>query len=82
VIIRKEHILRVFEKMMQRRIFWSKRNKIIGGWRRLPSEELHNLYFSLNNYSDQIKEGEMDRACCTHGEKMMGSQEKKVTVKN
>jgi hypothetical protein len=30
-----------------RRIFGSKRDEIIGGWRKLHNEELHNLYSSL-----------------------------------
>jgi hypothetical protein len=29
-----------------RRIFEPKRDEIIGGWRKLHNEELHNLYFS------------------------------------
>jgi hypothetical protein len=29
-----------------RRIFESKRDEVIGGWRNLHNEELHNLYFS------------------------------------
>jgi hypothetical protein len=31
-----------------RRIFRPKRDKIIGEWRKLHSEELHNFYSSLN----------------------------------
>jgi hypothetical protein len=31
-----------------RRIFGSKRDEIIGGWRKLLNEELHNLYSSPN----------------------------------
>jgi hypothetical protein len=31
-----------------RRIFGSKRNEVVGGWRRLHSDELHNLYVSPN----------------------------------
>jgi hypothetical protein len=31
-----------------RRIFGPKRDEIIGGWRKLRIEELHNLYSSLN----------------------------------
>jgi hypothetical protein len=29
-----------------RRIFGPKRNEVIGGWRKLHNEELHNLYSS------------------------------------
>jgi hypothetical protein len=31
-----------------RRIFGSKREEVVGGWRRLHNEELHNLYASSN----------------------------------
>jgi hypothetical protein len=31
-----------------RRIFGPKREEIIGGWRRVHNEELHNFYFSPN----------------------------------
>jgi hypothetical protein len=37
---------------------------VTGGWRKLHNEELHNLYFFAKyNYNDQVKEGEMGRAC-------------------
>jgi hypothetical protein len=38
----------VFENRMLRRIFGPKREEVAGGWRRLHSEELHNLYASQN----------------------------------
>jgi hypothetical protein len=38
----------VFENRLLRRIFGPKREKEGGGWRRLHSEELHNLYTSPN----------------------------------
>jgi hypothetical protein len=38
----------VFENRVLRRIFGPKREEVAGGWRRLHSEELHNLYASLN----------------------------------
>jgi hypothetical protein len=43
-----------------RRIFGPKREEVVGDWRRLPKEDLHNMY-------DQIKTDEMDKACNTHG---------------
>jgi hypothetical protein len=36
----------VFENRLLRRIFRPKRNEVIGGWRKLHNEELHNLYSS------------------------------------
>jgi hypothetical protein len=44
---REEHRLRVFENEVLRRIYGPKRDEI-GGWRKLHSEELHNLYYSPN----------------------------------
>jgi len=38
--------LRVFENWVLRRIFEAKREEVVGGWRRLHNEELHNLYAS------------------------------------
>jgi hypothetical protein len=44
--LRKEHRLRVFENRVLRRIFGPKRDEVTGEWRKLHSEELHNLYSS------------------------------------
>jgi hypothetical protein len=41
-----EHKLRMFENMVMRRIFGPKRDGVLGGWRKLHNEELHNLYSS------------------------------------
>jgi hypothetical protein len=38
--------VRVSEKRVLRRIFGPKRDQVIGGWRKLHSEEFHNLYSS------------------------------------
>jgi hypothetical protein len=46
--LREEHRLRVFENRVLRRIFGRKREEVTGGWRRLHTEELHNLYSSPN----------------------------------
>jgi hypothetical protein len=35
--------LRVFENKVLRRIFGLKKDKVVGGWRELYDEELHNL---------------------------------------
>jgi hypothetical protein len=42
--INTKYRLKVFQNRVLRRIFGLKRAEIIGGWRRLHNEELHNLY--------------------------------------
>jgi hypothetical protein len=37
----------VFENRVLRGIFGPKRDEVIGGWRKLHNEELHNLYCSI-----------------------------------
>jgi hypothetical protein len=46
--IKEEHRLRVFENRVQKRIFGPKSEEVMGGWRRLHNEELHNLYTLQN----------------------------------
>jgi hypothetical protein len=46
--IRHCHGMKAFENRLLRTIFGPKRGEIIGGWRKLHHEELHNLY-SLPN---------------------------------
>jgi hypothetical protein len=46
--LREEHRLRVFENRVLRRIFVPSRKEVVGGWRRLHNEELHNFYASPN----------------------------------
>jgi hypothetical protein len=46
LILQEEHRLRVFENRVLRKIFGPKRNEVVGGWRKLHNEELHNLYCS------------------------------------
>jgi hypothetical protein len=41
--------LRAFENRVLRRIFRTKREEVVGGWRRLHNEELRNLYASPND---------------------------------
>jgi hypothetical protein len=36
----------MFEKRVLKRTFWPKGNEVTGGWRKLPNEELHDLYSS------------------------------------
>jgi hypothetical protein len=45
-MLREEHRLRVFENRILRRIFGPKRAEVTEEWRKLHSEELHNLYSS------------------------------------
>jgi hypothetical protein len=43
LILREEHKLRVFENRVLR-IFGPKKDRVMGGWRKLHNKELHNLY--------------------------------------
>jgi hypothetical protein len=42
--LREAHRLRVFENRVLRRILGPKRDEVMGGWRKLHNEELHNLH--------------------------------------
>jgi hypothetical protein len=44
--LREEHILRLFENRVLRRIFGPKRDEVTGEWRKLHNDELHDLYSS------------------------------------
>jgi hypothetical protein len=46
--IKEIHRLNVSENRVLRRIFGPQRDEIVGGWRKLHNEDLHNLYFSTN----------------------------------
>jgi hypothetical protein len=51
-----------------RRIFGTKGEEVVGDWRRLHNEELHNLYVSPNIIRViKSKEGKTYRACSTRG---------------
>jgi hypothetical protein len=58
----------VFENRVLRRIFGPKRDEIIGGWRKLHNEELHNLY-GTPNIIRMMKSRRMrwGGACSTNG---------------
>jgi hypothetical protein len=43
-----EHRLRVFENRVLRSMLEPEMEEVVGGWRRLHNEELHNLYVSPN----------------------------------
>jgi hypothetical protein len=42
--LREEHRLKVFKNRALRRIFGLKRDEMVGEWRKLHNEKLHNLY--------------------------------------
>jgi hypothetical protein len=44
--LREEHRLRVFENGGLRRILELKKDEVMGKWRKLHNEELHDLYSS------------------------------------
>ena len=46
--LREERKLRVFENMVLRRIFGTRRDEVMGEWRRLHNEKLNDLYSSPN----------------------------------
>jgi hypothetical protein len=48
LILREEYRLKVFENKVLRRIVGPRRDEIMGGWRQLHNEELHNLYLLQN----------------------------------
>jgi hypothetical protein len=58
LILREEYRLRVFENRVLRRIFGPKRDEVTGEWRKLHSEELHNLY-SFPDITRQMKSRRM-----------------------
>jgi hypothetical protein len=44
--LREEHRLKVFKTRVRWRIFGLKRDEVMGDWRKLHNEELHNMYSS------------------------------------
>jgi hypothetical protein len=44
--LREEHRLRVFENRVLRRIFGSRRDEVMGEWRKLHNEEIRDLNYS------------------------------------
>jgi hypothetical protein len=42
------HRFRLSENRVLRKMFGRKRKEVVGGWRRLENEELHNLQASPN----------------------------------
>jgi hypothetical protein len=64
-ILREKHRPRVFENRVLRRMFVPRRDKVIGGWRKLHNEEVHNLYLAP---SDVVKDIEICKDYSRHGE--------------
>jgi hypothetical protein len=56
--LREEYRLKVFENGVLRRTFGPKRDEMMGVWRKLHNEELHNLY-SLPSIIKMIKSKRM-----------------------
>jgi hypothetical protein len=48
VTLREEHRLRVPDNRVLRRIFGPEGDEVIGSWRKLYDEELHNVYSLLS----------------------------------
>jgi hypothetical protein len=48
LIFREEHILRMFENRVRRRMFGPQTDEVMGGWRQLHNWEFHTFYFSPN----------------------------------
>jgi hypothetical protein len=63
--LREEHKQRVFENRVLKRIFGPKRDGVTGGWRKLHTEELHDLY-SLASIIRIIKSRRMGLAGMWH----------------
>jgi hypothetical protein len=59
--------LREFGNRVLRKIFEPKRYEVVGGWRKLHNEDLHNfVLFTKYNCNGQINENEMDKTRSTH----------------
>jgi hypothetical protein len=68
----------VSEDRIPRRIFGPKRDEVMGEWRKLHNQELHNLY-TFPNIIRHVKENELGRACGMHGR---GDEGYKVLVES
>jgi hypothetical protein len=53
-----DHTLRVSDNRVLRKLFGPKRDKVMGDWRKLHSEEFHNVY-SLPSIIRMIKSRRM-----------------------
>jgi hypothetical protein len=56
---------------MPRRIFGSKRDKMVRDWTKLHNDDLHSLYSSSDIIiMIKVKKNEMGRVCSTQGKKL------------
>jgi hypothetical protein len=81
--LREGHRLKVFKNRVLRRIFRPRRDEMVGGWRKVHNEELHNLY-SLPNIIRMTKSMRMRWAghvACTRGEEEEKEKQKKKKKK-
>jgi len=66
--LREEHTLRVSDNRVLRKISGPKREEVVGGWRRLHNEELHNLHVLPNILKVNKSRGMRWAGLCrTHG---------------
>jgi hypothetical protein len=56
-------------RVLRSSIFGPKRDEITGVWRKLHNEKLHNLLFTKQYYSKEIKNGGMGGSWSTHGKR-------------
>jgi hypothetical protein len=65
-MLREEHKLSVFENRKLRKTFETKKDGVIGKWRRLHKEEIYDRYASPTViWEIKYKNSEMGRACNT-----------------
>jgi hypothetical protein len=62
--------LRLFKHRVLRKICGPKREQVMGDWRKLLSEELHDLHSSLNTYYLGDNKTEIGGACGMYGGEM------------
>jgi hypothetical protein len=59
----------VFENRVLRRLFGPRRDGVMGGWRKLHNEQLHNVYSSPSIIRITVEEDEVGGTCGTNGRK-------------
>jgi hypothetical protein len=78
--LKEEHIGGHFENRVLRRIFGPRSNEVMGGWRKVHSEELHNVYSSPSVKNDEVKEDEVGRAMLNACKILVGKPEGKSSL--